>query len=324
MLNKVITRRTLIKGAGLALVALSGIPAPRGNASLFSEDHPVPFSAGNQRPKLKAPVNACDCHHHLYDSRFPVSPKATLRPPDATVADYRVVQKWLGTTRNVVVTPSTYGTDNSCMLDALKQFGPTARGIAVIDNNVTDAELKQMDDAGVRGIRFQLVRAGSGNSIDMLDTLTRRIYKYGWHLQVHMSAAMIVQNEEILKQLPTQIVFDHMGRIPQPDGTSHPAFRIICNLIDKGQGWVKVSGAYHDSKIGAPSYADTTKVAQAYVQHAPERVVWGSDWPYPSASAGERPFPDVSVLFDRLTDYASDEATLNRILVDNPAVLYGF
>ncbi|MDR3561334.1 MAG: amidohydrolase family protein [Negativicutes bacterium] len=319
----VVTRRNFIKGTGFALAALSGIQIRSSYAAPFSDDSQVPFNGGTQRPKLKAPANACDCHHHIYDSRFPVSPNATLRPPDATVADYRRLQKWIGTTRNVVVTPSTYGTDNSCLLDALSQFGPAARGIAVVDTSVTDAELKRLNDAGVRGIRIQIVRAGA-TTVDMIEPLSRRIIDLGWHLQFHLSADGIVEIEELLRRLPTQIVFDHLGRIPQPVGVGHPAFRVVCNLMDRGQAWVKLSGAYHDSKIGSPSYADTTKVAKAYVQAAPDRVVWGTDWPYPSASAGERAFPDVAALFDRLADYVPDEGTLQRILVDNPAALYGF
>ncbi len=324
MRDQLMTHSTFIKGTGSTLTALGGIKIHDDFAVAFNGRLQLPFSAGVQRPKLKAPINACDCHHHIYDSRFPISPNAVLHPPDATVADYRMIQKWIGTTRSVVVTPSTYGTDNRCLLDALKQFGKMARGIAVIDTNITDTELKRMNDAGVRGIRFQPVRAGASTSLDMLEPLAKRIFDYGWHLQVHMSPAMIVQNEELLRKLPTQIVFDHMGRIPQPDGVNHPAFRIICNLMNQGRGWVKLSGAYHDSKIGAPSYADTTNVAKAYVQAVPERVVWGTDWPYPSASAGERSFPDVAELFDRLADYVLSEAKLHRILVENPEALYGF
>jgi D-galactarolactone isomerase len=323
MKEKVINRRTFLKGAGLALAALNGIQLQRGYAAAFSEDFQVPFSSGTEGPKLKAPPNACDSHHHIYDSRYPAVPNAALLPPDASVADYRLVQKRIGTTRHVVVTPSTYGTDNSCLVDALAQFGPEARGVAVIDTAVTDAELKRLDDAGIRGIRIQIVRAGP-TTIDMIEPLSRRIIDLGWHIQFHLSANMIVEIEDLIRRLPTQVVFDHFGRIPQPAGVNHPAFRVICNMMDRGQAWVKLSGAYHETKIGPPSYADTTKVAKAYVQAVPDRVVWGTDWPYPSAAAGERPYPDVAVLFDRLADYVPDEATLHRILVENPAVLYGF
>lgn len=285
---------------------------------------PIPFSAGRLPPKHKAPFNACDCHHHIYDSRFPASADAVLFPPDATVADYRLVQRWIGTTRNVIVTPSTYGTDNSCLLDALKQFGGTARGIAVVNTDITADEIEKLNLAGVRGIRFQAVRSGASISLNMLVSLAERINEYGWHLDVHMSADMIAENEYLLNNLPVPVVFDHLGRIPQPEGISHPAFRVICRIIDKGRGWVKLSGIYHDSKIGSPSYVDTVKIAKAYVDAAPERVIWGTDWPYPAASAGERPFPDVGVLFDCLVDYVQNEKTLQQILVKNPKELYGF
>lgn len=318
-----VSRRKFIQSAGLALAAMTGPGLSRSFAA-DGEARPVPFSSGTQRPTLRVPPNSCDCHHHIYDSRFPVAPNATLRPPNATVADYRKVQKWLGTTRNVVVTPSTYGTDNSCLLDALAQFGSTARGIAVIDEHISEAELKRLNDNGVRGIRYQPIRAGANSSLQTIETLTKRIEPYGWHLQVHMSAAMILEAKDLLQRLPTQIVFDHMARIPQPAGVDHPAFQVVSELLERGKAWVKVSGAYHDSKVGAPSYADTTKLAREYVRRAPDRVVWGSDWPYPSASAGERPFPDVAQLLDRLADYVPHEAVLHQILVRNPERLYGF
>jgi len=124
-------------------------------------EHGVPWSSGTASPKLKPPPNACDCHMHIYDSRFPVAPNATMRPPDASVDAHRLLQKRIGTARIVVVAPSTYGTDNSCTLDAMAQFGPAARGVAVVDTSVTDAELKRLNDLGVRGIRFNLVQSGA-------------------------------------------------------------------------------------------------------------------------------------------------------------------
>jgi predicted TIM-barrel fold metal-dependent hydrolase len=213
---------------------------------------------------------------HIYDSRFPAAPSATLRPEDATPNDYRLLQKRIGTTRNVVVTPSTYGTGNSCTLDGLAKFGATARGVAVVDTSVTDAELKRLDSLGIRGIRFNLVQAGA-TTIEMLEPLSKRVNELGWHVQIHMLGDQIVKIEDLLQRLPSPIVFDHLGRIPQPAGVDHPAFALVVKLLDKGRAWVKLSGAYQDTKIGPPTYADTTKVAQAYVRVAPERMVWASD-----------------------------------------------
>jgi D-galactarolactone isomerase len=279
----------------------------------------VPWSAGSEAPRLKAPAHACDCHMHIYDSRFPAAPYATLRPADAPVDAYRLLQRRLGTTRTVVVTPSTYGTDNRCTLDALAQFGDTARGVAVVNTGVTDEELKRLHDRGIRGIRFNLVQAGA-TTVDMLEPLSRRVNELGWHVQIHMRADEIVATDALLQRLASPIIFDHLGRLPQPAGIDHPAYGVIRRLIDKGRTWVKLSGVYIDSKVGPPDYADTGKVAAAYVKAAPERLVWGSDWPHPT----EKEKPDDAQLFDLIGVWIPDEATRRRILVGNPAAFYGF
>ncbi len=309
-----IGRRAMLQGAGtLALAAGGATIAGKAQAQA------VPWSAGTERPALKAPAGACDCHMHIYDSRFPVAPSATLTPADATVANYRLLQRRIGTTRNVVVTPSTYGTDNRCTLDALAAFGNGARGVAVVDTGVSDAELKRLDGLGIRGIRFNLVQAGA-TTVAMLEPLSRRVNRLGWHVQLHMRGDGIVEIADLLQRLPSPIVFDHLGRLPQPAGTSHPAFAVILRLIDQGRAWVKLSGAYIDSAIGPPGYADTTRLAQAYVKAAPERLIWGSDWPHPT----QQDKPDDAILFDLLGVWVPDEATRRRILVENPQVLYGF
>ncbi len=314
MSNSAIKRRTFLGGAGwIALAATGGIRIQESRAEQ------VPYSSGTEAPKLKAPANACDCHMHIYDSRFPVAPNATLRPPDAHVDDYRLLQRRIGTTRNVVVTPSTYGTDNRCTLDAMAKIGPTARGVAVVDTSVSDDELKRLAALGISGIRFNPVQAGA-TTVDMLEPLSKRVNDLGWHVQIHMLGDQIAKIEDLLQRLPSPIVFDHMGRLAQPAGVEHPAFQIIRRLIDKGRTWVKLSGAYQDTKVGPPSYADASKVAQAYAKAAPERMLWGSDWPHPTA----KDKPDDAVLFDLLAEWAPDDATRYRILVDNPQVLYGF
>jgi predicted TIM-barrel fold metal-dependent hydrolase len=310
-------RRTFLKGAGLmALAAAGGVRIPESHAQ-----EKVPWSSGTDLPKLKAPANSCDCHMHIYDARFPADPGATLRPADALVDDYRLLQKRIGTTRNVIVTPSTYGTDNRVTLDAMAKIGATVRGVVVVNASVADAELKRLADLGVRGIRFNLVQAGA-TTVEMLEPLSTRVNALGWHVQIHMLADQIVKIEDLLYKLASPIVFDHMGRMPQPAGTDHPAFGVIRKLIDKGRTWVKLSGAYQDTKVGPPSYADTSKVAQAYVKAAPERMVWASDWPHPTQKENEK--ANDAVLFDLLTEWAPNEVTRQRILVENPATLYGF
>jgi D-galactarolactone isomerase len=282
----------------------------------------VPFSAGKRAPKLKAPVNACDCHMHIYDSRFSVAADAVLRPPDARVEDYRLLQQRIGTTRCVVVTPSTYGTDNRCTLDAMSQIGPTARGIAVVDTRVSDAELKRLADVGVRGIRFNLSLSAVA-TVDMIEPLARRIHDLGWHVQLLMPADRLVQLENLLLRLPVPIVFDHFGRIPPASG-EHRAFGVILKLLAQGHAWVKLSGAYLRSTVGPPSDSDVSELARAFVRAAPERMLWGSDWPHAVASSGETAMPDDAELLDLLLDWVPDETTRRKILVDNPAELYGF
>jgi predicted TIM-barrel fold metal-dependent hydrolase len=280
----------------------------------------VPNSAGTGRPKLKAPANAADCHMHIYDSRFPQIP-ARAPVSNAAVADYRLLQKRNGTTRVVVVQPRNHSTHNQVTLDAVARLGPDARGIAVLHPTITDAGLKQLDAGGIRGIRFSLGDPATAVvSIDMVEPLAQRIAALGWHVQLHWPGDMINDNADLLRRLPCQIVIDHMGRLPLPAGLDHPAYQVILGLIDKGRTCVKLAGAYLNTRVGPPGYADAAKIAQAYVKAAPERLVWGSDWPHPS----EKNKPDDALLFDLLAEWAPDEATRTRILVANPEVLYGF
>ena len=314
-MHRNIDRRRLMKTAGaMALAAATG--AVRSDQAFAQQ---VPWSSGTESPKLKAPANACDCHMHIYDAKYPADPKATLKPADALVADYKLLQKRIGTSRNVVVTPSTYGTDNRVTLDAIAQIGPTARGVAVVDATVTDAELKRLNGLGIRGIRFNLVQAGA-TTAEMIEPLSRRVNDLGWHIQIHMKGEQIAEIEDLLLRVPSPIVFDHLGRLAQPNALDNPGFKTISKLIDKGRTWVKLSGAYQDTKVGPPTYSDTVAVARAYIKAAPERMVWASDWPHPT----EKDKPDDAVLFGLLAEWAPDEAMRTRILVQNPATLYGF
>ena len=282
-------------------------------------EHNVPNSDGTEAPKLKVPANACDCHMHIYDARFPAVANATLKPPDALVDDYKKLQKRIGTSRNVIVTPSTYGTDNSATLDGMAKIGPTVRGVAVVDASVTDAELKRLNGLGIRGIRFNLVQAGA-TTPEMVEPLSKRVSELGWHLQFNLKPELLVQMEDVMLRSPAPLVFDHLAHIPRDVGVEHPAFKTMRKLLDKGHTWVKLSGAYQDTKVGAPTYADATPIAQAYVKAAPQRMVWGSDWPHPT----EKDKPDDAILIDLLAQWVPDEATRNRILVQNPEALYGF
>lgn len=308
-------RRTFLSGS--AALAASGMTA--------HAQHSVPNSTGTEAPKLKAPANACDCHMHIYDGeRFPPArpgPQSRMQS-NAAVAEYRLLQKRNGTTRTVIVTPAAYVTDNRVTLDGIEQLGAAnTRGVAVVHPTVTDAELKMLAEGGIRGIRFTVFDPRSAAvSVDMIEPLAKRVADLGWHVQIHMRGDQIVENAALLESLPTPVVFDHKGRLPQPAPLEHAAFGIIRRMLDKGRTWMKLSGAYMDTNVGHPTYADKLAVAQAYIKAARERVVWGSDWPHPT----EKDKPNDATLFDLLTEWAPDAAQRERILVTNPEALYGF
>lgn len=297
-----IDRRTVV-GAGLALAAT---PA-------FAADPAVGFAM---------PDGACDCHNHIYDPRFAFIPNAVLRPPFATVTDYRALQKRIGTSRSVVVQPSSYGTDNRCTLDAIAQQGDNARGVCVVNASVTDAELKRLHDAGIRGVRIQF---GLGNPVPAEEVmpLARRIGALGWHIQCNMPPEQLVEMESLLLSLPVPVIIDHLGR-----GTdvNQPHVKTVRKLLAKGHGWVKVSGAYLYGGGTAPHYAGATAVAKAYIADAPERCVWGSDWPHPDATKATNPvaMPDDVTLIALMQEWTPDEKLRHRILVENPEKFYGF
>jgi len=267
---------------------------------------------------------ACDAHMHVYDARFAHQGAVDLVPPDATVADYQQVQDRMGTSRTVVVTPRIYLTDNRITLDAIERLGKErTRGVAVLRPEVSDAELQRLHEGGVRGIRFTLYTAErAATSFDMVETLSGRVHELGWHVQLHWTADQIVEHEPMLRRLPSRLVFDHLARLPLSRGESHPAFHIVRSLIDQGRTWVKLSGAYLDSQTGRDNaYADTDAVARAWVRAAPQRLVWGSDWPHIT----ERPNPPPTEMMAAvLRRWVGDEAVLQGILVDNPAELYDF
>ena len=315
-----IARRTFIKGVSMAAItaAISGGQVEEGHAQEVSN------SVGTEPPKLKAPLNAADCHMHTYDpARFPMPPNPRAAPSSATAEHYRLLQKRIGTTRVVIVQPRNYATDNRVTLYAISQLGPEARGVAVVTPAITDADLKAFHAGGIRGIRFSLADPSSrAVTPDMVEPLAKRVADLGWHVQFNVQGEMIDELAPMLRRLPTPIVFDHLANPPLPAGIDHSSHGIVRELIDKGRTWVKVSGAYGNSKIGPPSYPEATKIAQAFVRAAPERLVWGSDWPHPGLPDHNK--PDDALLFDLLTEWAPDEATRNRILVQNPEALYGF
>ncbi len=282
-----------------------------------------PNSSGTTLARYTAPPDACDSHIHIYDTRFEMTWPNLRTVTDASVAEYRLLQQRIRTRRVVVVQPAAYGTDNRVTIDAVGQFGTeNARGIAVAHPSVTDTELVAMNKGGVRGLRFSLHEPRTAvTSADMIEPLAHRAHRLGWHVQLHLRGEQIVEMAELILKLPGTVVIDHLGRLPQPEGIRHHAFQVLRKLLDTGRTWVKLSAPYLDSKTGAPRYADIKPIARALIEHAPERCVWGSDWPHPTQPVAK---PDDAALFDFIQEWAIAEETREMILVDNPAKLYGF
>jgi D-galactarolactone isomerase len=272
-------------------------------------------------PRLHAPPGACDCHMHIFDARYPLAAKARRKEPDAPVAAYRKVQQALGLSRVVVVQPTAYGKDNRCTLAAVAELGEGARGIAVVDQTTDDAELDRLTAGGICGVRFRMLDKPE-LPWEILDEMAARLAAFGWHVQFQMDGRYFEEREAMLARLAGTLVIEHIGKFLEPVSPDHPGFRALLRLVDGGRCWVKLSGAYMTSRSGPPLYPDVGVLAKELVKRAPERMVWASNWPHPLA--GQQTKPDDAALLDLLLDWAPEAKTGERILVSNPAELYGF
>jgi predicted TIM-barrel fold metal-dependent hydrolase len=271
-------------------------------------------------PAWRSPPGGCDSHFHIFGptDRYPLSPRRRYTPEQpAPVAAYRRVAEALGLTRGVVVQASIHGTDNRCTLDATAELGADYRAVVVIDDTAAAADLAAMHARGARGVRFN-VASGGGTPIEQLDAVVRRIAPLGWQLQLYTEPEHLAALAPQLGSLPVPLVLDHMGGARAAEGTAAPGFRAMLRLLEGGRTWVKISG--YRASAGHP-YADVAPLARALLAAAPERCVWGTDWPHPSLAAD---MPDDGHLFDLLGEWAPDAVTRRRVLVDNPAALYGF
>lgn len=271
-------------------------------------------------PKQKAPALTCDCHFHIFGpyDKYPLSAGRTYNPPPALVPDYLAMAEKVGIQRMVVVQASVSGTDNAVTLDAVRQFGRhRARAVAVIDDRFSDTQLKQMHDAGVRGVRFNL-SSGNGTPIEQLETIAHRLAPLGWHIQVYTEGETLAAMAPALARLPIEIVIDHCGGVKAGLGLEHPQFRALLGLLDSGRAWIKVC-SYRVASTGQP-WADPQPNVKAFIARYPERCVWGTDWPHPQMN----PLPEAGLLLDQFFEWVPDAATRQRVLVDNPAKLYGF
>jgi predicted TIM-barrel fold metal-dependent hydrolase len=294
--------------------------------------------ANGTAPSFEVWPGSCDCHVHVFDTaKFPFVEKRTYTPPDATANELVQLQRSLQLDRVVVVQPSVYGADNSCTLDAIRRLGARARGVAVIDKTTSPGAIDDMTAAGVRGIRINLHTNAAGKfdadgAKAVLDAAAQQIEGRGWHVQFYTGLNIIAALKDHFLQLPFPVVFDHFGRAAAEKGPGQDGFDTLLELVKSGHAYVKISGSYRISQ-NAPEYADVTPLAQALVAANPDRIVWGSDWPHPNSDAGRgkplteisAPFPvDDGLVFNQLARWIPDAAVRKKILVDNPARLYGF
>jgi D-galactarolactone isomerase len=262
---------------------------------------------------------AADTHIHFYDRAVPPAP-GTLMPGHFDVSMYRELQRRLGLERVVVVQPNAYRDDNRVTLDAVKALGSSARAVVVVGEKNSEKELEAMTKAGTVAQRFFNLPGGSVQ-FDRMDAIMARVHPLGWHANLQLDGRDLPAYEAQIRRLPGKFVIDHNGKFLEPVAPDHESFILLKKLVDTGRCWVKLSAPYETSKTGAPKYEDVSRLARALVEHAPERMLWASNWPHPTVAPGTL---DDRDLLDLLEDWAPREADRRRILVDNPAQLYGF
>jgi D-galactarolactone isomerase len=275
----------------------------------------------SRKPVVVAPPGACDTHMHFYDERIPGAP-GTFLPGHFPVEDYRAMQKRLGLERVIVVQPNAYADDNAVTLNSIKQIGlRSARGVAVVKPGVSDAELERLTKGGICALRIMTLHGGT-LGFDVMSELMARVHPFGWHANLQFDGREIEKHEAQIKRLPGRFVIDHTAKFLEPVTTDSAAFKCLLRIVDTGRCWVKLSAPYETSKSGAPKYEDVSRLARALVKHAPQRMLWASNWPHPSA---RKPVPpDDADLLDLLLDWAPEESVRREILSDNPAELYRF
>lgn len=283
------------------------------------------------------PAGACDCHTHIHGdpTKFPFFAGRLYTPEPASPEEMSALHKALHVERVVIVTPSVYGPDNSSTLFGMTARGPTARGVAVIDDKTSESDLDAMQKAGFRGIRLNLATGGVNDpnvGRQRFSAAIERMRARGWHVQLFTSLTMISAIKDLVAAAPVPVVFDHFGGAEAALGTGQPGFDDLLALVKSGKAYVKISGAYRASRL-APDYADATPLAQALIAANAERIVWGTDWPHPdSVTPQGKRVTDVTPLYqiddgrllNQLPVWAPDAAVRKTILVDNPARLYGF
>lgn len=285
------------------------------------------------------PDHGCDCHVHVFGpyERFPLAPDRAYTPGTASITELTSLLSRLGLSRVVIVQASPQGTDNACLVDALEHINAAgvmqARGVAVIDDRISDAQLQAMHRAGVRGVRVNLESAGQHNpevARQLMQHAARRVAPLGWHVQTYTSLPVIASIADNLAALPVPVVIDHFGRATASQGVTQPGFDALQGLVASGQAWIKLSAAQRISDL--PDCEDARAIARALVEANPRRVVWGTDWPHPGAWPGRPRSPDTVEPFHPVNDHRAlqrmsewlSAAEWVALLQDNPAALYDF
>ena len=272
--------------------------------------------------KFAVPPGAVDCHAHIFGpyDRYPLAAARGYTPPEASVAAYRDLHHTLGVTRGVLIQPSVYGFDNRCMTDALKQLGPSYLGVAVPSPDCSDREFDELHEAGVRGVRFNLVFGGGAALMDA-ERMAARIRRLGWHLQFLIDVSNIPNLKGLVRSLPAPVVIDHMGHVPAARALHERGFSDLVALLERGECWVKLSGPYRITGEPRLPYGDVVEVARTLISARASHCLWATDWPHPQIPV---PMPNDGDLLDQLWTWAPEPETIRRILVDNPTRFYGF
>jgi len=281
-----------------------------------------PFHDNPKKPDFVAPEGAVDAHCHVFGpaDQFPYHPKRKYTPCDASKDQLFALRDYLGFSRNVIVQASCHGTDNAALIDALDAAGELARGVAVVDPAITEAELKEMDVAGVRAVRFNFVkRLVDTTPKEVFLSIAEKIKPMGWHIVVYFEAPDLEDLIPFLNELNTTIVVDHMGRPDVAKGVDHPDFQRFMSLMrDNDKVWTKVS-CPERLTLQAPDYSDVMPFMRTLVEAFPDRVLWGTDWPHPNMKSHT---PDDGALVDVIPQIAVTEALQRKLLIDNPMRLY--
>jgi predicted TIM-barrel fold metal-dependent hydrolase len=273
-----------------------------------------------RKPVFKLPPGSCDAHCHVFGpgARFPYAPNRRYTPEDAPKEALAALHANLGIDRAVIVQASCHGIDNAAMLDCIASDPARYRGVAIVDDTFTDADYDKLDHGGVRGVRFNFVKhLGGAPDIAVFNRVMDRVKGRGWHVVLHLDAPDVVPLSDMIRKLPLPFVVDHMGRVPGKAGPDQPALRALIELSRLENCWIKVCGS---ERISMPPYAEAVPIAHALVEAAPERVLWGTDYPHPNATHEA----DEADLVDLVPKFAPDAVARQRLLVDNPARLYGF